>query len=96
MKTVKCPSCLKWYEVMLNDSQYDHLCKFCGEYYAVQSSKMKVHKEQMKSTVSEPPLKWRKFGDIHWALVIPNNIAFLIQCLIFLTMTIIGIIISPL
>jgi hypothetical protein len=96
LKTVKCPSYSKWYEVSLTESQYDHLCLFCGAHYAVQSLKMEAHKKQMESTVSDPPLKWRKFGDIHWALVIPNNIAFLIQCLIFIIITIIGIIVSPL
>ena len=96
MKTVKCPSCSKWYEVNITENSYDYLCKFCGAHYAFETPEMEAHKNQMKSTVSEPPLKWRKFGDIHWALVIPNNIAFLIQCLIFIIITIIGIIVSPL
>ena len=67
MKTVKCPSCSKWYEVNITENRYDFLCNFCGAYYAFESSEMKAHKNQMKSTVSEPPLKWKNFGDIHWA-----------------------------
>ena len=93
MKTVKCPSCSKWYKVSLTESQYDHLCLFCGTHYAVQSLKMEAHKKQMESTVSDPHLKWRKFGDIHWALDKPKNIAFIIQCLINKIIKKIGIIV---
>ena len=51
---------------------------------------------EMKSPVSKPPFQWKKKGEIHWALLIPNNIAFVIQTIIFLILTIIGIIVSPL
>ena len=50
----------------------------------------------MQSPVSNPPFKWKKYGEIHWALLIPNNIAFVIQTIIFIILTIIGIIVSPL
>ncbi|MBT6366538.1 MAG: hypothetical protein HOJ68_10345 [Bacteroidetes bacterium] len=50
----------------------------------------------MKSPVSKPPLTWKRFGEMHWTLVILNNIGFIIQTILFMIGTLIGILVAPL
>ena len=96
MKTIKCPSCFKWYEVEPHISHYEYECTFCGEFYSKKTPKEIDRIKEMKSPVSKPPFQWKKYGEIHWALLIPNNIAFIIQTIIFIILTIIGILVLPL
>jgi hypothetical protein len=55
-----------------------------------------MHEEGMKAPVSKPPLTWKRFGELHWALVILNNIGFIIQTILFMIGTLIGILVAPL
>jgi len=96
MKQVKCPSCTHWYEVPLSQNQYQYRCTDCGAPYAVKSEQQLEREEGMKEPVSKPPLTWKRFGEMHWALVILNNIGFIIQTILFMIGTIIGILVAPL
>ena len=96
MKQVKCPSCCAWYEVTIQSDTYSHICSHCEAPYAVKSEKQKMHEEGMKAPVSKPPLTWKRFGEMHWALVILNNIGFIIQTILFMIGTLIGILVAPL
>lgn len=96
MKQVKCPSCTAWYAVELTGDKYSHTCLHCNAPYAVKSQAQKAHEEGMKEPVSKPPLTWKRFGEMHWALVILNNIGFVIQTILFMIGTLIGILVAPL
>ena len=39
MKTVKCPSCSKWYEVDPHISHYEYECTSCGGFYLKKTPK---------------------------------------------------------
>jgi len=96
MKQVKCPSCTQWYEVSLDQDKYQYRCTGCNEPYAVKTEAQLEREEGMKEPVSKPPLTWKRFGEMHWALVILNNIGFIIQTILFMIGTIIGILVAPL
>ncbi len=96
MKQVKCPSCSAWYEVSIQSDTYSHICLHCKAPYAVKSKKQRVREEGMRAPVSKPPLTWRRFGEMHWSLVILNNIGFIIQTILFMIGTLIGILVAPL
>ena len=96
MKQVKCPSCSAWYEVSIQSDRYSHNCLHCKAPYAVKSKIQRVREEGMRAPVSKPPLTWRRFGEMHWSLVILNNIGFIIQTILFMIGTLIGILVAPL
>ncbi len=96
MKQVKCPSCTQWYEVSLDLDKYQYRCTECNAPYAVKTEAQLEREEGMKEPVSKPPLTWKRFGEMHWALVILNNIGFIIQTILFMIGTIIGILVAPL
>ena len=96
MKQVKCPSCSSWYMVTIQSDAYGHICSHCNAPYAVKTEEQKAHEEGMKAPVSKPPLAWKRFGDMHWTLVILNNVGFVIQTILFMIGTIIGILGAPL
>jgi hypothetical protein len=64
--------------------------------YAVKSKIQRVREEGMRAPVSKPPLTWRRFGEMHWSLVVLNNIGFIIQTILFMIGTLIGILVAPL
>jgi hypothetical protein len=68
----------------------------CEAPYSVKTETQLKREEEMKSPVSKPPLTWKRFGEMHWALVILNNIGFIIQTILFIIGTIIGILVAPL
>ena len=39
MKTIKCPSCFKWYEVEPHISHYEYECTSCGGFYLKKTPK---------------------------------------------------------
>ena len=96
MKQVKCPSCSSWYVVTSQSDAYGHICSHCNAPYAVKTEEQKAHEEGMKAPVSKPPLAWKRFGEMHWTLVILNNVGFVIQTILFMIGTIIGILVAPL
>jgi len=96
MKQVKCPSCSSWYVVTIQSDAYGHICSHCNTPYAVKTEEQKAHEEGMKAPVSKPPLAWKRFGEMHWTLVILNNVGFVIQTILFMIGTIIGILVAPL
>ena len=96
MKQVKCPSCMQWYEVESTLDRYSLACSYCQAPYAVKTEKQLEREEGMKAPVSKPPLTWKRWGDMHWSLVILNNIGVIIQTIIFAIATIIGILVAPL
>jgi DNA-directed RNA polymerase subunit RPC12/RpoP len=96
MKQVKCPSCTVWYGVEVSGDKYSYKCSHCNAPYALKTEEQKIREEGMKEPVSKPPLTWKRFGEIHWALVIVNNIGFVIQTILFMIGTIIGILVAPL
>lgn len=96
MKQVKCPSCSSWYMVTIQSDVYGHICSHCNAPYAVKTEEQKAHEEGMKAPVSKPPLAWKRFGEMHWTLVILNNVGFVIQTILFMIGTIIGILVAPL
>ncbi len=96
MKQVKCPSCSSWYMVTIQSDAYGHICSLCNAPYAVKTEEQKAHEEGMKAPVSKPPLAWKRFGEMHWTLVILNNVGFVIQTILFMIGTIIGILVAPL
>ncbi len=96
MKQVKCPSCSSWYMVTIQSDAYGHICSHCNAPYAVKTEEQKAHEEGMKAPVSKPPLAWKRFGEMHWTLVILNNVGFVIQTILFMIGTIIGILVAPL
>jgi len=96
MKQVKCPSCSSWYVVTIQSDAYGHICSHCNAPYAVKTEEQKAHEEGMKAPVSKPPLAWKHFGEMHWTLVILNNVGFVIQTILFMIGTIIGILVAPL
>lgn len=96
MKQVKCPSCTSWYEVEATVDKYQYNCSHCLAPYAVKSVAQQEREEAMKDPVSKPPITWKRFGEMHWALVILNNIGFIIQTILFMIGTIIGILVAPL
>jgi len=96
MKQIKCPSCTAWYAVEPDLDKYDYHCSSCRAPYAVKSAAQLEREEGMKDPVSKPPLTWKRFGELHWALVILNNIGFIIQTILFMIGTIIGILVAPL
>jgi hypothetical protein len=96
MKQVKCPSCSSWYMVTIQSDAYGHICSHCNAPYAVKTEEQKAHEEGMKAPVSKPPLAWKRFGEKHWTLVILNNVGFVIQTILFMIGTIIGILVAPL
>jgi hypothetical protein len=95
MKQVKCPQCLSWYHVE-NADIYSYECKHCETFYAVKTAAQLDHEEGMKAPVSKPPLTWKRWGELHWLLVILNNIGVIFQTIIFAIATIIGILVAPL
>ena len=96
MKQVKCPSCSSWYVVTIQSDAYGHICSHCNAPYTVKTEEQKAHEEGMKAPVSKPPLAWKRFGEMHWTLVILNNVGFVIQTILFMIGTIIGILVAPL
>jgi len=96
MKQIKCPSCTQWYGVDPAGDKYDYSCSSCDAPYAVKSEAQLVREEGMKNPVSKPPLTWKRFGEMHWFLVILNNIGFIIQTILFMIGTLIGILVAPL
>lgn len=96
MKQVKCPSCASWYGVDPLLDKYAYRCGSCETPYAVKTEAQKEREEGMKNPVSKPPLTWKRFGEMHWALVILNNIGFIIQTILFMIGTAIGILVAPL
>jgi len=96
MKQVKCPSCSQWYEVDPTMDKYSYRCISCKTPYALKTEVQIAREEGMKNPVSKPPLRWRRFGEMHWSLVILNNIGFIIQTIFFMIGTIIGILVAPL
>jgi uncharacterized Zn finger protein len=96
MKQVKCPSCSLWYGVNPELDKYLLKCSHCDALYAVKTEAQKEREEGMKAPVSKPPLTWKRFGELHWSLVILNNIGFIIQTILFMIGTIIGILVAPL
>jgi hypothetical protein len=96
MKQVKCPFCTTWYAVDVLQDTYSHVCSNCNAPYAIKSEQQKAHEEGMKEPVSKPPLTWKRFGEMHWFLVILNNIGFVIQTILFMIGTLIGILVAPL
>ncbi|CAI8292073.1 MAG: Uncharacterised protein [Flavobacteriales bacterium UBA4585] len=96
MKQVKCPSCSSWYMVTIQSDAYGHICSHCNAPYAVKTEEQIAHEEGMKAPVSKPPLAWKRFGEMHWTLVILNNVGFVIQTILFMIGTIIGILVAPL
>ena len=96
MKQVKCPFCSSWYVVTIQSDAYGHICSHCNAPYAVKTEEQKAHEEGMKAPVSKPPLAWKRFGEMHWTLVILNNVGFVIQTILFMIGTIIGILVAPL
>lgn len=96
MKQVKCPSCASWYEVNAQHSPLTYVCGACNAPYKVLTQEDKERQEAMTNPVSKPPFTWKRWGDLHWSLVILNNIAFIIQTIVFAIATVIGIIVAPL
>ncbi|MGB1089932.1 MAG: hypothetical protein ACPHGZ_02915 [Schleiferiaceae bacterium] len=96
MKEIKCPKCTQWYEVDPAMDKYSYTCSGCQAPYAVKTEVQLEREEGMKAPVSKPPLTWKRFGEMHWALVILNNIGFIIQTILFMIGTIIGILVAPL
>lgn len=92
---MKCPQCLSWYHVE-NADIYSYECKHCEAFYAVKTAAQLDHEEGMKAPVSKPPLTWKRWGELHWLLVILNNIGVIFQTIIFAIATIIGILVAPL
>lgn len=76
--------------------KYSYTCNMCEAPYSVKTETQQKREEEMKSPVSKPPLTWKRFGEMHWALVILNNIGFIIQTILFIIGTIIGILVAPL
>lgn len=95
MKQVKCPQCKSWYHAEQSDI-YSYVCTHCEAFYAVKTQEQLNHEEGMKAPVSKPPLTWKRWGEIHWFLVILNNIGVIFQTIIFAIATIIGILVAPL
>lgn len=96
MKQIKCPSCASWYGVDPSLDKYAYSCTSCEAPYAVKTEAQKEREEGMKNPVSKPPLTWKRFGEMHWILVILNNIGFIIQTILFMIATAIGILVAPL
>tara|TARA_B100000900_G_C20574288_1_gene714656 strand:+ start:569 stop:859 length:291 start_codon:yes stop_codon:yes gene_type:complete len=96
MKQVKCPACAAWYDVDSVLDKFAYQCSYCRAPYLVKTKKQLEHEEEMKAPVSNPPLVWKHWGDMHWLLVIVNNIGVVIQTIIFAIATIIGILLAPL
>ena len=96
MKEIKCPKCAQWYEVDPAMDKYAYQCTSCLTPYLVKTAIQIERENGMKEPVSKPPLRWKRFGEIHWALVILNNFAFIIQTIFFMIGTIIGILVAPL
>jgi hypothetical protein len=82
--------------VTIQSDAYGHICSHCNAPYAVKTEEQKAHEEGMKAPVSKPPLAWKRFGEMHWTLVILNNVGFVIQTILFMIGTIIGILVAPL
>ena len=93
MKQVKCPSCAHWYEVDSALDKYQYKCTYCESAYAVKT-KNSWNEKGDKAPVSRKT--WKRWGDMHWSLVILNNIGVVIQTIIFAIATIIGILVAPL
>ena len=96
MKQVKCHSCRSWYVVTIQSDAYGHICSHCNAPYAVKTEEQKAHEDGMKAPVSKPPLALKRFWEMHWTLVILNNVGFVIQTILFMIGTIIGIFVAPL
>ena len=96
MKQVKCPACTLWYDVDKNVDSYSLICTHCDAPYAVKTNLQIEREEGMKAPVSKPPLTWKRWGAMHWSLVILNNIGVVIQTIVFAIATIIGILVAPL
>ena len=96
MKHVKCPSCKTWYGVDLILDKYAYNCPSCNGPYMVKSLDQLQREEERRDPVSNPPLSWKRFGEMHWTLVILNNIGFMIQAILFMIGTLIGILVAPL
>ena len=96
MKQVKCPSCKTWYDVELTIDKYAYTCSSCDTPYVVKSLDQLEREEERRDPVSNPPLRWRRFGEMHWTLVILNNMGFVIQTILFMIGTLIGILVAPL
>ena len=96
MKQVKCPSCKTWYGVDLILDKYAYTCPSCNSPYIVESIEQLQREEERRDPVSNPPLSWKQFGEMHWTLVILNNIGFMIQTILFMIGTLIGILVAPL
>jgi hypothetical protein len=62
----------------------------------VKTSEQLIHEEEMRAPVSKPPLTWKHWGQLHWTLVILNNVGVIFQTIIFAIATIIGILVAPL
>jgi len=62
----------------------------------VKSLNQLQREEERRDPVSNPPLSWKRFGEMHWTLVILNNIGFMIQTILFMIGTLIGILVAPL
>ena len=76
--------------------KYSYTCSECYAPYTVMTEFELEREEGMKSPVSKPPITWKRFGEMHWALVVLNNIGFIIQTIVFIIGTIIGILVAPL
>jgi len=96
MKEIKCPKCTQWYEVDPAMDKYSYQCTSCLTPYIVKTATQIERENGMKEPVSKPPLRWKRFGEMHWTLVIINNLAFIIQTIFFMIGTIIGILVAPL
>lgn len=96
MKQVKCPACTLWYDVDEKVDSYSLNCTHCSAPYAVKTFLQLEREEGMKAPVSKPPLTWKRWGAMHWSLVILNNIGVVIQTVVFAIATIIGILVAPL
>ncbi|MAZ96103.1 MAG: hypothetical protein CMP53_01115 [Flavobacteriales bacterium] len=96
MKQVKCPQCSLWYHVEVGCHKYSYVCPHCTSFYAVKTSEQLIHEEEMRAPVSKPPLSWKHWGQLHWTLVILNNVGVIFQTIIFAIATIIGILVAPL
>ena len=96
MKEIKCPKCTQWYVVDPLIDKYSYTCSVCETFYLVKTEAQLEREDSMKAPVSKPPLTWKHFGDMHWALVILNNVGFIIQTILFMIGTIIGILVAPL
>ena len=93
---VECTSRSSGYSVTIQSDAYGHICSHCNAPYAVKTEEQRAHEEGMKAPVTKPPLAWKRFGEMHWTLVILNNVGFVIQTILFMIGTIIGILVAPL